>query len=447
MADDKPKFKFQIYKRSDFGKAPGMVWAVESLLPRRGSTVFYGEPKSGKSFIFHSMACAATAEWPNEEQRLWCGFPILKMKILFIAAEGFEGLMGRHDAWEIGHKVRISDDLQYMRRPINYFASDADIKQALKDLKDQGFCPDYVFVDTLSRSMLGGNERDEGHMTRVFTHAEMFCQELNNAGMGFTHHAKKDGTGFRGSGAIFAMVDALEECKSALEQGQTRTTLICEAFKDAKPFAPVTVEYGVSTVETEEGLQEIPYVKGTTAGPKDEKQNKDMELMLMVFRMMGCRATRTDWANQMRNFTREKKGDGWKEGWSDDTFDRRMKIFKTFYPVRGGGIKGDPYVLVENDPPVDRPQNHPHRNPYIGIAGNAGDYGQPQSPADYPQAGFAGDATPGCYPAKMPPALAAVPEDEAIAIMFETAAKQFDEKSRVMTPEETQAERDKDYLR
>jgi hypothetical protein len=352
--------------------------------------------------------------------------------------------MSRHDAWEMGHKVRISDDLRYMRRPINYFGSDADIKQALQDLKDQGFCPDYVFTDTLSRSMLGGNERDEGHMTKVFTNSELFCQELGGAGNGFIHHDKKDGTGFRGSGAIFAMVEALAECKSAPEQGQTRTTLTCVGFKDAKPFDPVTVVYGSSTVETEEGPQEVPYVKGTVPGPKDEKQSKEMELMLTVFRMMGGRATRTEFAVQMRNFTAEKRGDVVvKEGWSDDTFDRRMKIFKTLFRVTGGGLKNEPFVL-EDEPYVsagDRPQNHPQRNPYIGIAGVAGDYGCPQSPADHPQTAFAGNDEALAQAEKTPI------EDEAIALMLETAVKDLDEPKMTDLEKYHQEQRDLDKYR
>jgi hypothetical protein len=437
MADEKPKFKFQIYTRGDIGKAPGMVWAVKGLLPRRGSTVLYGEPKSGKSFLFHSMACVAAADWPSEAQRLWCGFPVLKMKVLFIAAEGFEGLMGRHDSWQIGHGVSIGDDLRYMRRPINYFTSDVDIKLALQDLKDQCFCPDFVFVDTLSRSMLGGNERDEGHMTRVFTHAELFCQELGGAGLGFTHHAKKDGSGFRGSGAIFAMVDALEECKSTPEQGQMRTTLICEAFKDAKAFDPVTVEYGTETIQTEEGPQDVPYVWGATGGPRVERKNKEIELMLTVFRMMGCSATRTEWAKQMRHFTRKKEGGVVKEGWSDDTFDRKLKIFKVAYPtLRGGGLKNEPYVL---DDVGDRPDDHPQTHPLQGGAGYAGDVRHTQSPADYPQPQFAGDATPGCNIINPPLTV----EEAALARALESANQNL----RPMTEAEKQAQRDLDKYR
>jgi hypothetical protein len=327
-----------------------------------------------------------------------------------------------------------------MRRPINYFASEADIKQALQDLKEQGFCPEYVFVDSLSRSMLGGNERDEGHMTRVFTNAEMFCRELGGAGLGFTHHAKKDGTGFRGSGAIFAMVDALEECQSASEQGQIKTTLICEAFKDAKSFDSVTVEYGSEIVETENGPQDVPYVWGAGVGRREEKKSKDMELMLTVFSMLGFSATRTEWAAQMRQFTRKKEGAVVKEGWSDDTFDRKLKIFKKLYPgLRGGGLKGEPYVLDHEPYAGGSAANHPQPHPLQGVAGNAGDILSPASPAHHPQTQIAGDATPGCADATNGDV------DESLAIMLEAASKDLEKKP--MTEAEKQKQRDLDHLR
>src|SRR5262249_44215155 len=145
---------------------------------------------------------------------------------------------------------------------------------------------------------------------------------------------------------------------------------------------------------------------------------------LTVFRIMGGRATRTEFAAQMRSFTAEKNG---KEGWSDDTFDRKMKIFKTLFRVTGGGLKNEPYVLVEDKPyggAGDRPQNHPQRNPFIGIAGDAGDYGCPQSPADHPQTDFAGDSILG----KMPREIAEVSEDEVLALMLETAKKDLEKK-------------------
>jgi hypothetical protein len=268
--DDKTagqKYKFQIYRRSDFAKPPGTRWLVRGLILDRKITVLYGAPKKGKSLILHSMACTATAEYADEAQRKWCGFETRKAKMLYVAAEGFSGLLGREDSWTKIHMVRVSKDLAYLRTAINYFSETDDIGLALRELKDQDFQPDYVLVDTLSRSMVGGNERDEADIMRVYTHAEEFCRELGDAGMGFAHHSTKDEKNYRGSVAIYGLADGLIECTSERRPEGPRITLTSKGFKDAKDFEPVVVECETTVVDTEEGLQEIPAVKRAVSGP------------------------------------------------------------------------------------------------------------------------------------------------------------------------------------
>jgi AAA domain len=262
MGDD-PKFTFKLFKRSDFGKAPGVRWLVPGLFVERGITLMYGEPKKGKSLIFSSIACTATAEYADESDRLWCGLPVHKMRMCYIAPEGFNGLLGRHDSWENIQRARVSDDLMYMQRPVNFFCKPygskprSDVEQVLRDLDAQKFYPNYFFVDTLSRSMAGGNENSPDDMTRVFEQAEELCRKLN-AGLAFSAHSTKDGTNFRGTGAIFASVDGLLECKS---DKPLQITLTPIDFKDAAAGNPVTVQCETSVVDTEEGPQDIPAVK------------------------------------------------------------------------------------------------------------------------------------------------------------------------------------------
>jgi hypothetical protein len=258
--------KFQIYRRSNFAKPPGVRWLVKGLILDRKITVLYGAPKKGKSLILHSIACTATAEYPSETQRRWCGFETRKEKILYVAAEGFSGLLGREDSWTKIHMVRVSENLAYLRTAINYFSETDDIGQALRELKAQDFCPDYVMVDALSRSMVGGNERDEKDIMRVYTHAEEFCGELGDAGMAFAHHSTKDEKNYRGSVAIYGLADGLIECTSERRPEGPRITLTSKGFKDANDFEPVTVECETRAVDTEEGLQEIPAVKKAVVG-------------------------------------------------------------------------------------------------------------------------------------------------------------------------------------
>jgi hypothetical protein len=336
----KPKYKFQIYRRSDFGKPPGVEWAVQGLLVRRGISLIYGEPKTGKSLLMQSIACVAAAEYTSEDQRTWCGYPACKMKILYVAAEGFPGLMGRHDCFKQINGVRINDEnFRYLRRPINYFINDGDWKQAALDLKAQKFCPDYIITDTLARSVLGGDERSEKDMAKVFTNAEGFCEEMNGAGMGLIGHATKDGTNYRGSPAIYAMVDGLSE----VTRKGLAITWTCRDFKDAEPFEPVTVRCESAEVDTEMGPQRVIQVKtaeGAEAARRpvrEDRLDEAMELMRAVLvDRLGNSAVSGRWRTEMHEVA----------GWGDTKFDEMLKEFKNRHPeLTGGRWQNDPYSL------------------------------------------------------------------------------------------------------
>jgi hypothetical protein len=332
-------FRFQLYRRSDFEKPPGVEWATQPLLVRRGISLVYGEPKTGKSLLMQSVACVAAADYADEADRLWCGYQVAKMKILYVAAEGFSGLMGRHDCFEAINGVRINDDnFRYLQRPINYFKDASDWTQAAQDLKDQKFIPDYIFTDTLARSVLGGDERSEKDMAKVFTNAEGFCWELNRAGMCFIGHATKDGRNYRGSPAIFAMVDGLSE----VTRNGLAITWTCKDFKDAEPFAPVTVRCEAAEVETEMGPQKMVQIKTGTKGtakrpPREAKADAEMELMEVVLRgPLGNSATNARWCDEMEAVA----------GWSSAKFGRELPKFKMLHPeLQGGRWQNDPYWL------------------------------------------------------------------------------------------------------
>jgi hypothetical protein len=52
------------------------------------------------------------------------------------------------------------------------------VKAALAALKGQDFVPDLIIIDTLARSMVGGNESATEDMSKVFDLIDMFRREL-----------------------------------------------------------------------------------------------------------------------------------------------------------------------------------------------------------------------------------------------------------------------------
>jgi hypothetical protein len=249
MADDHGKF--QLWKLSDWAVLPGMRWMVESIIPQQGTTLLYGQAKIGKkSYVGISMACAVAAgKW-------WCGFRTQKAKVLYVAGEGFFGLLRRQKAWEKLHGP-VGDDLRFLRLPINYY-NPADVKQALDALKAQGFVPDFIIIDTLARSMSGGNENDTKDMNRVFEQLELFRRALSEASILLIHHTNREGE-YRGSSVSPGAVDGIIESKSNFDDPVIKLT--CKGFKDAAEFPTLAVRCESVVVNTEEGPQTVLAVK------------------------------------------------------------------------------------------------------------------------------------------------------------------------------------------
>ena len=251
--------KFRLCRKSDWAKLPAMRWAIKSLVVRYGTTVLYGLPKIGKkSFLGVSMGCALATG------KDWCGFATQPAKVLYIVGEGFYGILRRQAAWEKLHGCLAGDNLRYLRVPVNFF-EELEVDAAIRALKEQGFEPDFIIIDTLARSMSGGNENDTGDMSIVFNLIEKFRTCLNdlgsNAGILLIHHTTKDGFNYRGSSVQGGAVDGLIESKS---EGLV-ITLTSHGFKDAEPFETFQVRCESTPVETEDGYQDILVVKDRVA--------------------------------------------------------------------------------------------------------------------------------------------------------------------------------------
>jgi AAA domain len=279
--------KFHLYCKSDWATLPDPGWLIKDIIVRDGITLLYGPPKNKKSFIALSMACAIAAGKP------WCGFETRKSRVLYICAEGFFGILQREAAWQKMHGP-VADHLQYFRRPINFF-NPIDVTQAFEDLKAQGFKPDFIVIDTLARSMSGGNESDTKDMNIVLEQLEIFRMALGGAAILLIHHTTKDGLSYRGSSTIHGGMDGMIDVKA----DGLQITLTSAGFKDADEFEKFTVRCESRVIETQIGAKEVLAVKDrlglvdilnqpfTDTG--DEKRaRKLVETLLYSFRYDGA---------------------------------------------------------------------------------------------------------------------------------------------------------------
>lgn len=227
---------------------PPPSWLVENTLTD-GLTVVYGAPKTGKSFLALDWACSITTG------RAWFGKATIQHPVVYVSGEGGGGLAPRIDAWTADRKAKptflytINHGVKLMQPyQVDYLAEDVHAVNA-----------GLLVVDTLARSMAGGDENSTGDMGLVISRLDQIRQEYG-CGVLVVHHSGKDPTQERGSSALRAAADALVRVESA--EASDLVTVSCEAQKDAVEFWPWSLRLkpveGSAVLSTKWGGQQQP---------------------------------------------------------------------------------------------------------------------------------------------------------------------------------------------
>ncbi len=176
---------------------------VEGILIRNTLAAIYGKPGSGKSFAGLDIAlCVATGTW-------WFGRSVHRGGVVYIAAEGSAGLPQRKRAWEQARHVLVTDGIHWLPMAVNLL--DAEWSQALVQLVAE-LQPVLVIIDTVARSMVGGDENAPKDMGRLVDNADRI-RLASRATVFLVHHSPKEGESLRGHSSLEGAVDTALEVK------------------------------------------------------------------------------------------------------------------------------------------------------------------------------------------------------------------------------------------
>ena len=167
---------------------------VEDVLHSNTLSCIYGKPGSAKTFVALDWALSIATSTN------WQGLPVTQTPVLWVAAEGAEGLHKRIWAWMVEHQAGNipADQFVTYPQPINLF--DPAQAAALADLvAADGY--GLVVVDTLARSSLGAEENSAKDMGLVVEAAESI-RRASRAAVLLVHHTARNGENPRGSSAI-----------------------------------------------------------------------------------------------------------------------------------------------------------------------------------------------------------------------------------------------------
>ncbi len=209
---------------------------IEGWLNLDSVAVMYGRPKGGKSFVAIDMAMCIAAG------RRWHNRHVAQGPVLYVIAEGVRGIGPRVRAWSKVNSHAVPENLIWLPRAVSML--NPQWSGALASVAAQ-LQPRMVVIDTLNRSMAGGDENSSKDMGIVIAAADLI-KRSTGACVFIVHHSGKDSAqGARGHSSLLGAVDTELEVKNDSDV----ITLSNTAQKDAADALPLrfTLEEAAGT--------------------------------------------------------------------------------------------------------------------------------------------------------------------------------------------------------
>ncbi len=204
------KPRFTILRGDELDKIPPVEWLIENEIPLACLTVLYGESGAGKSFVALDYALRIAQEH----------------NVVYVAPEGASGYKARKASWQQYNK--LGDGGFYLCPDTVNVLDHRSVYDFIESVKE--IAPKAVIVDTMARSMLGGDENSAKDVG-LFVEGCAILQRTLGAAVLVVHHTGKAGD-YRGSSALRGAADMMIE----LQNDDGLITMICKKTKDTAPF-------------------------------------------------------------------------------------------------------------------------------------------------------------------------------------------------------------------
>jgi hypothetical protein len=161
-------------------------YLVDGLVVVHTVAVLFGRASVGKSF------CALDWSLSAATGRDWLGRRVKPGAVLYVASEGADGLGLRLQAWaqEHGGQVPPADAFEVYPVPIN-LRDAAEVAELVAYVAERGFL--LTVVDTLNRSIGGGNENAPDTMGPAFEAVDQIRRAHDHSTVLVVHHANEEG--------------------------------------------------------------------------------------------------------------------------------------------------------------------------------------------------------------------------------------------------------------
>jgi RecA-family ATPase len=232
---------------------------INDYLFKRTVAWLHGRWGSFKSFVAVDMACCVATGIP------WHGHDVAQGNVLYLAAEGSQGLGQRFEAWEKHHRNPDMDRLKVLPMPAQLAEMDGLDVPAIIMLVKQ-FNTDLLILDTQARVTTGKDE-NSGRDMSVFTSHLSEIVEATGCTILVIHHEPRRGDNLRGHSSLEGAADTILRTEL---QSETTITLQNTKHKDAELTADMTMNL-VKMGESAILAHDDPNVKRNALGEPERK--------------------------------------------------------------------------------------------------------------------------------------------------------------------------------
>jgi hypothetical protein len=306
-----PHHRFRVLSVADILAIEAPSWRIDGLLQQGALSLLYSPAGGGKTFGALAMAFSIATG------RDCFGFTTQPATVAYLVAEGHAGMGVRVRAYLEHHGIEQPVNLHFLAGAISLM----DAGQVLELIAElRRLKVEVLFVDTLARSMDGGDENSTRDMSLTIANIELIRSSLA-CDVILVHHSGYDESRERGSSALRAALDT----KLAMRGAADELVLTVEKHRDWETGLEVPLR--LTVVDLGDGVSSCVIERRDKSSSRGLKKADLAALRVLVRDFLEEGATASEWKTAC-------EGAGIQE--------------RNFFSIRGRLLRGG-YVTVEQD--------------------------------------------------------------------------------------------------